>query len=216
MLVSQSVTVLASKYQLGARIREAREASGLSRAALGALVSRAPGTIQAYENGGREPGVAEVSAIAEATGRPLPSFYAYGESLPEPSPRDALAVISLAVDEAAKVPALEQRVVELEAQLEAERDQALAEVTQLRAELAELKGVTADDSQRASVVREAPPVTPMTSRKAQQQLYRGNQAPKRRAASTGADANSEEALAAQLEALEALKDYEEAGSPDDE
>ena len=53
---------------VGARIREAREAAGLSRARLGAMTGIAESTIEAWELRGVDPGTMKTARIAAALG----------------------------------------------------------------------------------------------------------------------------------------------------
>ncbi len=74
--VSRSSRTLSGNLSVsvGQRIRQAREAAGISQAQLARVLGRAPATLSNWESGGRMPGLDDLLELGEALDRP-PSFF---------------------------------------------------------------------------------------------------------------------------------------------
>jgi transcriptional regulator with XRE-family HTH domain len=64
---------------VGARIREARIAMGISQTDLADRLGQGERTIQAWERNERTPRLAALTDLAEASGRTVAWFYAHGD-----------------------------------------------------------------------------------------------------------------------------------------
>jgi transcriptional regulator with XRE-family HTH domain len=74
MLLDAPVVPLMEPAELGARIRELREAAGLSQAELAERLGIAQNSLSNWERGNRQPSFADIVRVAESLAVPISDF----------------------------------------------------------------------------------------------------------------------------------------------